>query len=87
MTSRRSRLPGCGIAGEIDRDTYQEQLDKTNEEIAIEIAERDAHVDELDVQAAVAFGEFVLQNADRRWAESSLQSCGYSSLFPAWGSL
>jgi hypothetical protein len=39
----------------IDRRTYQEQLDKLNEEIAFaEINERDARIEQMDVQAAVA---------------------------------
>ena len=59
---------------EIDRVTYQEQLDKLNEEIAMsEIAERDARIDELDVQAAVSHGEFLLLNAPRLWTESTLE--------------
>jgi hypothetical protein len=59
---------------EIDRRTYQEQLDKLNEEIALaEIDERDARIEEIDIQAAVSFGEFVLLNAPRLWAESSLE--------------
>jgi site-specific DNA recombinase len=59
---------------EIDRVTYQEQLDKLNEEIALsEIAERDTRIDELDVQAAVSHGEFLLLNAPRLWMESSLE--------------
>jgi site-specific DNA recombinase len=59
---------------EIDRVTYQEQLDKLNEELALaEIGERDARIDELDVQAALSFGEFLLLNAQRIWLEASLE--------------
>jgi site-specific DNA recombinase len=59
---------------EIDRVTYQEQLDKLNEELALaEIGERDARIEELDVQAALSFGEFLLLNAPRLWVEASLE--------------
>jgi hypothetical protein len=58
---------------EIDRSIYQEQLDKLNEEIALaEIAEHDARIEEIDIQAAVSFGEFVLLNAARLWTELPL---------------
>jgi hypothetical protein len=51
---------------------YQEQLDKLSEEIALaEIREHEARIAEVDIQAAVSFGEFVLLNAPRLWAELS----------------
>ena len=57
----------------IDQATYQEQLDKLNEELTLtEIEDRDAGLDELDVQAAVNFAEYVLLNAARLWTEFSL---------------
>ncbi len=57
----------------IDKQTYQEQLDKLSEEIALaEIEECDARIQQMDIQAAVSFGEFVLLNAPRLWADSSL---------------
>jgi hypothetical protein len=37
-----------------------------------EFEERDARIQEMDLQAAVNFGEFVLLNAPRLWADSSL---------------
>ena len=53
--------------------TYQEQLDKLNGEIALsEIEEQGTRIDELDVQAAISHGEFLLLNAPRFWVESSL---------------
>jgi len=55
----------------IDEQTYGEQLDKLNEEITLaEIEEQDARLDELDVEAAVEFAQYVLLNAPRLWAES-----------------
>jgi site-specific DNA recombinase len=58
---------------QIDQATYQEQMDKLNRDMAIaEIDERDARIEEMGLQAAVSFAEFVLLNAARLWAESSL---------------
>jgi hypothetical protein len=57
----------------IDESTYQEQLDKLNEAIAVaEIDERDARIEETDVQAALGFGKFVLLSAPRLWVQLSL---------------
>lgn len=58
----------------IDQRTYEEQRDKLNEEIALaELEERDTRIEEMDVQAAVSFGEFVLLNAPRLWMELPLE--------------
>jgi site-specific DNA recombinase len=58
----------------IDQRTYQEQLDRLNEEIALaEIEERDARIDEMDVDTALGFAEFVLSNAPRLWVELPLE--------------
>ena len=52
---------------------YQDQLDKLNEEIALaDIEERDARIEELDIETAVTFGKFVLLNAVRLWSELPL---------------
>jgi hypothetical protein len=57
----------------IDQQTEPEQIDKLNEEIVLaELDEREARIEELDVQAAVSFGEFIRLNARRLWAELSL---------------
>jgi hypothetical protein len=75
LRGRKQRLVEAFIfRREIDRETYQEQLDKLNEEMALaEISERDVRIEEMDVQAAVSFGEFVLLNAPRLWIELSLE--------------
>ena len=58
----------------IDPSTYQEQLDKLNEGTALaEINERDARIEETDVQAAISYGEFILLSAPRLWAQLSLE--------------
>lgn len=58
----------------IDQLTYEKQRDKLREKIAV--AEMDAHaarLDELDVEAVLAFAEHVLANAARLWLEFSLE--------------
>ena len=58
----------------IDESTYQEQLDKLKEAIALaEINERDTRIEETDVRAAVRFGEFILLSAPRLWVQLSLE--------------
>jgi site-specific DNA recombinase len=55
----------------LDQQTYQEQLDKLNEDITLaELEERDAQLDELDIAAAVNFTQYVLLNGARLWTES-----------------
>ena len=57
----------------IDKPTYQTQLDKLDEDIALaEIRECDARIEDLDVEAAVRFGELILRNAPALWLESNL---------------
>jgi site-specific DNA recombinase len=58
---------------QIDNATYQEQVERLNQEITLaDIEERDARIEEMDLQAAVSFAGFVLLNAARLWTESSL---------------
>jgi len=58
----------------IDQSTYQDQLDKLNQEIALaEIEERDARIDQIDIESAVSFGEFMLLNAASLWVNLSLE--------------
>ena len=59
LRERKQRLVEAFIyKREIDQHTYQEQLDKLSEEIALaEIEERDARIDKLDVQSALSLGE------------------------------
>jgi site-specific DNA recombinase len=75
LNDRKQRLVETFVYDRtIDPPTYQEQLDKLNELIALaEISERDARIEELDVQAAVSFGEFVMLNAPRLWTQLSLE--------------
>ena len=57
----------------IDRVSYEQERDRLNQEILLaEIAEHEARIDQIDIQAAVKFGEFVLLNAPRLWTELPL---------------
>jgi tetratricopeptide (TPR) repeat protein len=67
--SKQKRFPEA-IA--LEQATYQEELNRLNEEITLaEIEANDARLDQLDVEAAVEFAQYVLLNAARIWSESS----------------
>jgi hypothetical protein len=55
-----------------DRETYQRQLDKLNEQIMLaEMQEREAKLESYDVEAVLNFAEHVILNAARLWTEFS----------------
>lgn len=74
LTARLVRC--CSVTvprAELETGSAQEQKDELDEEIAlVEMAADDARLDELDIEAVVAFAEHVLLNAARRWQEFSL---------------
>jgi hypothetical protein len=54
----------------IDQKTYQEELDRLEEEIALaELNECEVRIDEIDVEAALSLGQFILLNMARLWVE------------------
>lgn len=54
----------------IDQATYDEQIAKVKEELTLaELAERDARIEQLDVEGAMSFARHVLGNAARLWVE------------------
>jgi site-specific DNA recombinase len=56
----------------IDRETYERQRDKLNEQIVLaEMQERDAKLEDYDVEAVLNFAEHVILNAARLWIEFS----------------
>ncbi len=56
----------------VDRETYDRQRDKLNEQIMLaEMQERDAKLEGYDVEAVLAFAEHVILNAARLWTEFS----------------
>jgi hypothetical protein len=70
----------------IDRVTYQDEKDRPDQEIALaKIAAHEARLEEMDVEAVVAFAEHVLTNAARLWREFSLEQSSASSSFSSSG--
>ena len=56
----------------VDRETYDRQRDKLNEQIVLaEMQERDAKLEDYDVEAVLNFAEHVILNAARLWTEFS----------------
>jgi hypothetical protein len=73
LEQRRERLNETFIYEKaIDRETYQQQLDKLNEQIVLaEMQERDAKLEEYDVDGVLAFASHVILNSARLWLEFS----------------
>jgi site-specific DNA recombinase len=71
LQARKDRLEDTFIYEKaIDRETYQRQLDKLNEQIVLaEMEEREAKLEGYDVEAVLAFAEHVVLNAARLWVE------------------
>ena len=69
----------------IDQTSYERQRDKLREEVTLaELELNDARLEELDVEAVLAFAEHLLGNAARIWVEASpTQKLGFQRvLFP-----
>jgi len=73
LNQRKDRLDETFIYEKaIDRETYDRQLDKLNEQIMLaEMQERDAKLESYDVDAVLNFAEHVMLNAARLWTEFS----------------
>ena len=57
----------------LDEGTFREQLDVFNERIALaEMAMQGARLDELDVEAVLAFAKEILAHPSRFWIEAGL---------------
>jgi site-specific DNA recombinase len=58
----------------IDKHTYEQQRDKLREESALlEIQLNETRLEELDLEALLAFAEHVLTDAARMWSEVSVE--------------
>jgi site-specific DNA recombinase len=54
----------------INQKTYQEERDRLDEELAFaELNEVEVRTDEVDIEAALSLGEFILLNMARLWTE------------------
>ena len=73
LNQRKDRLDEAFIyEKKIDRETYQRQLDKLNEQIVLsEMQERDNKLETYDVEAVLNFAGHVILNASRLWTEYS----------------
>ena len=73
LNQRKERLDETFIYERtIDRETYERQRDKLNEQIVLaEMQERDAKLEGYDVESVLAFAEHVILNASRLWTEFS----------------
>jgi hypothetical protein len=58
----------------VDRETYERQRDKLREESALlELRLHDTRIDELDIDALLAFAEHVVGDAAWIWSEANLE--------------
>ena len=58
----------------IDRETYDQQRDKLEEEITLaKLRLKDAQLDKVDIEAVLNFAEAFLLNTARIWLEMSLE--------------
>ena len=73
LKERKERLEEMFIYEKtIERDTYQRQMDKLNEQITLaEMEERDAKLEGYEVESVLNFAEHIILNAARLWMEAS----------------
>ncbi len=61
-------------SGAIDRPTYEAQLDKLNEQLALaRLRAVDAEVEQIDAEGILGFAEHLAANASRLWVEFNLR--------------
>ncbi len=72
LEKRKARLEDAYLYDQtIDRDTYTRHSDRLSEEIALaRLGRHDAEIDGLDVEALLAFAEFMVLNPGRLWQEA-----------------
>ncbi len=87
LQDRKSRLDEAFIYQQaIDRATYQDHVDRLNQEISVtELQLQQDSVNRLDVDAVLAFARDTLSNAADRWTEYTLEQKQrfQTALFPA----
>ena len=74
LQTRKEKLIEAFIYKElIDKATYQNQLDKLNQEITLtEIDAHNAKLETFDIEAVLNFAQYVVLNASRLWTEMNL---------------
>jgi hypothetical protein len=74
LRTRKNQIFDAYIDKRITQDTYEEQTDRVAKDIALaEIAVHDSELDELEVEAVLAFAEYALRNTARLWLESNVE--------------
>jgi site-specific DNA recombinase len=75
VDKRRERLVEAYIYDRaIDRPTYEAQLDKLNEQLALaRLRAQDAEVEQIDAEGILGFAEHLAANASRLWVEFNLR--------------
>ena len=74
LRTKKERLEEAFIYEKsISKATYDDQLDKLNEKIALaEIEAHSAKLEAFDIEAALSFAKYLILNAERMWMESDL---------------
>ena len=74
LKERRNQLVQAFIYKQaIDKETYEEQLDRIKQELTLtEMEWHEAKLDVFDVEGMLAFAQYVVLNAARLWVEMSL---------------
>ncbi len=74
LKRRNSRLVEAFVyKAAIDENTYNEEQHNLDQQISLaDLEYLEAHEDEIDVEGALNFSEYVLSNAGRLWVESDL---------------
>lgn len=73
LHTRKARLVDAFVYHEaIDRATYEQHLDKLEEEITLaEMRLEDARLDEIDLDGILNFAHHLLEDVGRLWVEAS----------------
>jgi site-specific DNA recombinase len=73
LKEKRSRLVDLFLERKIKEATFEVEQERIDQDIVVaEIEANESRLDQLDVETALAFAEYVLTNAARLWREADL---------------
>lgn len=73
LHDKRSRLVDAFLEKVVSKAAFEAQQERLENDIAIaELEANEAKIDQLDIDAALTFAEYVLTNAARLWREANL---------------
>lgn len=73
LKDRREKLIDAMLDGRLTEFEARERLDRLNDDIvAAEAVEKEKHIDQLDVEAVLAYAERLLLNTARLWLDANL---------------